>query len=420
MSIERIFGVYYNTRRKQWILVVGVFIVIILFIIRFDKRQLRHSEYSPPYMTKVSSIAETGTTYGKKQMEQTVTTDRKEQMGRTCQMMPLSYKQRNSLHFHRRLIYQEKEDILYCQIPKVGSTTIKKILHYIDAGEPGGSPFEVSLETVDSKMKYPSVKLMSDLKKFNRSLKFLFVRDPYYRLFSGFADKLFMTNNYYWQSLGKEIIRSFRKNPSESSKTCGHDVTFAEMVKYITSDLGKSAEKGEMKEKLIWLFDDKAKITKCMTFFEAMTRTWRTLQIRGAIARNVSMPFIESDAENMTMARYEEALYSAYDKSGSKAYRKKCQTDAMVEAYSGVPMEDLIRLQQVYRPDSKRLVPNITTYVGVHLHYPKRFDKRPLRHSEYSPPNMTKIAETVTTYGKSRWNKQSLRIGKSRWVERVE
>ena len=55
----------------------------------------------------------------------------------------------------------------------------------------------------------------------------MFTREPYGKLLSGYVDKLFAPNPYFWKAIGRLIIRKFRKDPSPESLTCGHDVTFS-------------------------------------------------------------------------------------------------------------------------------------------------------------------------------------------------
>ena len=54
----------------------------------------------------------------------------------------------------------------------------------------------------------------------------MFTREPYSKLLSGYIDKLFAPNPYFWNVIGRFIIQKFRKYPSLRSLECGHDVTF--------------------------------------------------------------------------------------------------------------------------------------------------------------------------------------------------
>ncbi|VDH93989.1 Hypothetical predicted protein [Mytilus galloprovincialis] len=54
--------------------------------------------------------------------------------------------------------------------------------------------------------------------------KFLFVRDPYSRLLSGYLDKIFSPSPY-WFLIGSKAVEFTRKQKNH----CGHDVTFPEI-----------------------------------------------------------------------------------------------------------------------------------------------------------------------------------------------
>ncbi|XP_055956194.1 carbohydrate sulfotransferase 11-like, partial [Patella vulgata] len=58
-------------------------------------------------------------------------------------------------------------------------------------------------------------------------------RDPFSRLFSGFANKLFEVNPSFWSTVGRIVIRNTRTNASKKSLSFGHDVSFPELVKYV-------------------------------------------------------------------------------------------------------------------------------------------------------------------------------------------
>ncbi|XP_045213517.2 uncharacterized protein LOC123564204 [Mercenaria mercenaria] len=68
--------------------------------------------------------------------------------------------------------------------------------------------------------------------------RFLFVRNPYDRLLSGYVDKLLAPNPVYWKLIGIPAIKHSRANPSQKSLLCGHDLTFKEYIKYVIFALG--------------------------------------------------------------------------------------------------------------------------------------------------------------------------------------
>ncbi|XP_033758656.1 carbohydrate sulfotransferase 10-like [Pecten maximus] len=126
---------------------------------------------------------------------------------------------------NRALIYNKAHNLMYCEVPKVGSTFWIRFLHQLRANTTA-SPFAIKPQSVtdlkvNDKWKDKNV-TMGD------STNFLFVRNPFHRLFSAYIDKLFSPNPYYWSLLGKYIIQKFRGKTSH----CGHDVTFQEFLQY--------------------------------------------------------------------------------------------------------------------------------------------------------------------------------------------
>ena len=63
--------------------------------------------------------------------------------------------------------------------------------------------------------------------------RFLFVRDPYYRVYSGYIDKLLAPNPVFWKFVSIPAIKLLRKGATPESMRCGHDLTFKEYVDYI-------------------------------------------------------------------------------------------------------------------------------------------------------------------------------------------
>ena len=61
---------------------------------------------------------------------------------------------------------------------------------------------------------------------------FMFVREPYSRLISGFVDKLVM-HPLWWRMYGKYIKSTF--GSQEEHNPCGHNVTFSEFIRYFIS-----------------------------------------------------------------------------------------------------------------------------------------------------------------------------------------
>ena len=67
-------------------------------------------------------------------------------------------------------------------------------------------------------------------------MNIIFIKDPYTRLFSGWLDKFYDINPYWWR-FGKTIIARERKNAKNHSLECGHDVQFNEFVHFFAKDV---------------------------------------------------------------------------------------------------------------------------------------------------------------------------------------
>ena len=304
------------------------------------------------------------------------------------------------------LHFDQNHNLLYCQIQKVGSTFMRKLLSKV-IKDSTASKTKTSLMRLKNWKDLGFLKLHSVIQN---SDKFMFVRDPYSRVLSGYVDKLFCPNEAYQKtSLGAFIVSEIREDASSLSLHCGHDVTFPEFVKYIILSekrriyrdrhftpmyehcrpcqipydfIGKfESFKKDISFLIdVWnkgygtniIFDDfeaktaatlakrqcerlfqmRAEMKPCMTFYNASVRFWRDMQIRGILPIQKSFPFsTEYTINHMT----EEDLFMAIKKTLSTiddiTSVKNQRTEALIEAYSLVTMEDLYGLQTVIQPD---------------------------------------------------------------------
>ncbi|XP_046554987.1 carbohydrate sulfotransferase 8-like [Haliotis rubra] len=127
---------------------------------------------------------------------------------------------------------------LYCPLLKVGSTFWRRIFYAMRQNATINTPYDISInkalmskrETLQKLLPLNSSSTQQYLKE---SVNIMFVREPFSRLISGYVDKLFAPNPYFWTVIGKFIISNYRKDPSPQSLRCGHDVTFPEFVQYV-------------------------------------------------------------------------------------------------------------------------------------------------------------------------------------------
>ena len=119
-------------------------------------------------------------------------------------------------------------NLVYCQIQKVGSTFIRNLLRKVS--QQGKISSDNRLQRLTEQTGIGFAELHYAI---HQSDKFMFVREPYSRVLSGYVDKLFSPNTQYWKATGSYIVSKIRKNADPLSLRCGHDVTFAEFVRYI-------------------------------------------------------------------------------------------------------------------------------------------------------------------------------------------
>lgn len=235
--------------------------------------------------------------------------------------------------------------------------------------------------------------------------KFIIVRNPFERLFSGYIDKIFSLT---FSHIGKHIVLTQRPNATHHSKQCGHDVTFAEFVKYFIqgertkkhrdghfipmydhckpcqigydyiakletlekdtiyilkqlnfSSMASSLEKGfkektkndSAEDQTDLLFRYMKVLEKCISRHEIQKIFWRKEQIRGIIDPDIRFPFSEKESTSLTQEEYLDALHRSVGRTKSKEMAKKFRRDALLKAYSTIPKSDLEALKEIFKPD---------------------------------------------------------------------
>uniref|UniRef100_A0A3Q3X931 Carbohydrate sulfotransferase n=1 Tax=Mola mola TaxID=94237 RepID=A0A3Q3X931_MOLML len=107
------------------------------------------------------------------------------------------------------LIVDDNHGIIYCFVPKVACTNLKRIMFVLRMGKPYQDPM-----SIPGNMVHPTSKLtyLSDLPKLKHYTKFLFVRNPFVRLISAFRDKFQSRNELYYNRIGRDILRLYGKH----------------------------------------------------------------------------------------------------------------------------------------------------------------------------------------------------------------
>ncbi|KAL4220077.1 hypothetical protein ACF0H5_020488 [Mactra antiquata] len=328
--------------------------------------------------------------------------NRRQHLQQQCEKMHGYFEIQNSENaVKEHLTIDKKNKLVYCAIEKIGCTFWKRVFQIINGFKNVSDPFHI--QGIRAYEGYLTAKGMT----FDRihyllrqSQKFMFVREPYERLLSGYVDKLFAPNAAYWSFIGTFIVQQFRENATAEAKRCGHDVTFEEFVRYFIhsqhnnmrrdahfvpnfehcrpceidyeyigkletfeedtlfllkelklddkvqfDNFEKETERDAIVDAADYVFSMQRAITRCMTMHEALYRAYRKLQIRGIISKDVPFPFEGDTSREIGIDEYKKALLQAHARSGPTSSRKSNRKEAFLEAYSTLPHELLMQLK---------------------------------------------------------------------------
>lgn len=140
----------------------------------------------------------------------------------------------------------KSHQLIYCSIEKAGTTFWRRVLQMLDSTNLD-SPYQIKPLNVN---KHSQSLVKEDffrmLAKLRTHALFMFVRNPFSRLLSGYLDKIYTANPYYWGMIGKEIRSSEMNNAIvrlDQMKTlrrterpqmpCYNDITFDEFIQYV-------------------------------------------------------------------------------------------------------------------------------------------------------------------------------------------
>ncbi|KAH9488097.1 Carbohydrate sulfotransferase 11 [Bulinus truncatus] len=127
--------------------------------------------------------------------------------------------------------------IMFCQIAKVASTNLGKIFGVLTGKSNSSNPEDIKSKDVH----YALNKQMTHLNEFQQKdvigkiqtyYKFMFVRDPFERLVSGYRNKFQSPANKYFMRLSKKIVEIYRQNKTQTGS-----VTFIEFIEHLIDPL---------------------------------------------------------------------------------------------------------------------------------------------------------------------------------------
>ena len=231
------------------------------------------------------------------------------------------------------IIVNDKYRVLYCFIPKVASTNLKKTF-FLLTGEKNKTdpsqikPFEVHRVSRSPFTYLNTLSAKSVQHRLKHYIKVIFVREPLARLLSAFRDKLshgekkFLARKY-----GAEAIKLFRENPSQQSLKDGHDLKFSEFVDYVLYQKAHSQEFDKHWDEYFNL------CSPCHIRYNFIGR-FETLEDDV----DLFLKKIDPD-QNVRFPKREES------------YRDNKTADILEKYYGSIDHQKIIKLQDVYRLD---------------------------------------------------------------------
>ncbi|KAK7465913.1 hypothetical protein BaRGS_00037523, partial [Batillaria attramentaria] len=353
---------------------------------------------------------------------------------------------KDELYNSLEVYYQQR--VLFCPVLKVGSTFWRRLWNALEHGKQVASPYDIPIAKAlaakrthlkdvatgfinkhsplrrrgdlhprqpwpgGENMNYTTVAVTlndSAVEEFiHKAGTVMFTREPYAKLLSGYVDKLFAPNPFFWSAIGKHIIQNVRPDASPKSLECGHDVTFPEFIKFvlesertgkfkrdkhfvssfdqckpcnITYDIvgkmetfpqdaglvlaqlgfnlsqstlaewGRLSENDAIEDSITSPYSWRKAIVKCMTWEEANRRIWRKMQIRGLVDRRQPLPMTSYKQYSLRSKDFTQVVknvWQAFRTTDRKSAQKKA---AMSSAYSLVPKADLEKLREYFLID---------------------------------------------------------------------
>lgn len=314
---------------------------------------------------------------------------------------------------YSRIEIDREYNYLFCPLLKAGSTFFRRVFYSLKEHHSVGDPFSIPINKALGAKRNVLEDIMplsmpSTAAFLNNATSIMFVREPFSRLLSGYVDKLFAPNPYFWSLVGRHIITGFRSIKTPKSVRCGHDVTFAEFVSYVVNgeatnsthrdahftpsydqckpcslnytilgkmetfatdiaytltQLGQNVTKEDLStwarkstsdavmDSTVSPFSWKTSVRKCMTWHEALTRIWRKLQIRGIILFENKFPWSPELTEKFVTVQIFTNMVEKLHLNSEKEKLHQQKLDALAEAYSSIPASDLEKLVQVFNLD---------------------------------------------------------------------
>lgn len=147
-----------------------------------------------------------------------------------------------TVHF----LCNDKNRFIFCFAPKVACTTWKGIMKQLYIDELGlKEPIKRRFIKMNELLKDPK----SIIKRWSTYRKVMFAREPLNRALSAYLDKfVYGDEKLNWErKFGTEMVKRYRKNPTQRLKERPFNITFVEFIRYLI-DKGPNDVMSQMKD----------------------------------------------------------------------------------------------------------------------------------------------------------------------------
>ncbi|XP_078343580.1 carbohydrate sulfotransferase 11-like [Oculina patagonica] len=134
------------------------------------------------------------------------------------------------------IVFDDDNKYIYCAVPKVATTTMRRMLLSLR----NDSDKSANAHTPRLWKCMSAYNTSENSKRLATHFKFMFVREPFHRLLSGYKDKFFGKNRRYTNRLRQTIIKAYRPQDVETVGTKTNNVTFTEFLKYIVTSSNRN------------------------------------------------------------------------------------------------------------------------------------------------------------------------------------
>ena len=309
----------------------------------------------------------------------------------------------------------QERNYAFCPIFKAGTTFLRRAFYSVDfygfLTNPYNIPINRALRRPRQNLLELSPPERPQAQQFiSGANSFLVVREPFVRLLSGYMDKLFAPNPYFWEQIGRYAVSKYRAHTTRRERACGADLTFNEAAQYVVDvELNKDARahgdihflpaydlckvcsmnytmvgkletlnkdvhsilqelnihvsaddlemwrrdatKDAIKDSVESAFSRRSSIRMCMSWSTALRRIWRKLQSRAIIPLEEDFPFSEKQAESsITAKQFILAAHNAHLRAG-KARLNRQKKEVLAMAFQTLDRQTLSKFLKVFAPD---------------------------------------------------------------------